>query len=399
MFTKLFIPLIIVATAIAAAVWMFLQTPRPAEKRPDPPVLLVEVVKAEPSTINIEVKAQGSVTPRTETTIVSEVSGLITEVSPEFQVGGFFKKGDVLIRIDDRNYRAELKRAQAAVTTQRMNVTRETGLADYAAADFEKSKALLTSQSATDLALRKPQLAEAISNLEYAEADLERKMGDLARTTIRAPYDGLVREKRVDIGQFVGSGTQLAVTFAIDYAEIRLPLPDRELPYLNLPESFMDEDEDLPGTAVTLTAHLGGSSYEWEGSIVRTEGVFDQHSRVLFAVAQITDPYNRTGNRWQTPLRIGTFVEASIQGRRVEDVIVLPRGVLRADNLVWTVGPDSALTPNTVALLRADEDYIYIESGLKANQLVCKTMVDNPLPGTLVRYDQVQEIHPGVTSR
>ena len=324
-----FIPVIIVTTCTLVAVWMMLQNPEPTEQRSEPPVLLVEVIRARSSSLNVQVKAQGSVTPRTQTTLVSEVSGMITEVSPAFLVGGFFRKGDVLIRIDDRNYRADVKKAEAAVTAEQMNVTRETGLAEYAAAEFERSRSLLPSQSATDLALRKPQLAEAISNLEFAQADLEKKTGDLERTTIRAPYDGLIREKRVDVGQFVAAGTQLAVTFAVDYAEIRLPLPDRELPYLDLPESFT-EGQQTPGIHVDLTAELGGTFYHWEGNIVRTEGVFDQRSRVLYVVVQVADPYNRLHQRWQTPLRIGTFVEASIEGRLFEEVIVLPRGVLRA---------------------------------------------------------------------
>ena len=374
-----------------------MQTPRPMEVIPEPPVLLVEVIRAQSSNIDIQVKAQGSVTPRTETTLVSEVSGLITDVSPAFHVGGFFKKGDVLIRIDDRNYRADLKHAEAAVTSAKMNVTRETGLADYAAADFERSKALLSSQSATDLALRKPQLAEAISNLEFAEADLERKRGDLDRTTIRAPYDGLIREKRADIGQFVGAGTQLAVTFAVDYAEVRLPLPDRNCRTLDLPESFNDESENPIGAEVALTAKIGGTEYTWLGNIVRTEGVFDPRSRVLYAVAKIADPYNRIEKRWQTPLRIGTFVEAAIAGRHVDNVIVLPRTVLRSDNLVWTVGENNLLTPNTVSLLRSDEDLIYVASGLQQNQLVCQDAdQQSAAPGMRVRYDEVLS---GVSAR
>ncbi len=387
MIKKILIPLGIVAACAVVAVWMIMQTPRPSEKRPEPPVLLVEVLRAQPSSVNIKVKAQGSVTPRTQTTLVSEVAGMITEVAPAFQVGGFFNKGDVLIRIDDRNYRAELKRAEAAVTSQEMNVTRESGLADYAAEEFERSKSLLTSQSATDLALRKPQLAEAVSNLAFAQADLEKRTGDLERTTIRAPYDGLVREKRVDIGQFVNAGTQLAVTCAVDYAEVRLPMPDTELPYITLPDSFTDDDG--AGAAVTLTADLGGTTQSWTAQLVRTEGVFDQRNRVLYVVARVTDPYNRAGHLWQTPLRIGTFVEATIEGKRLEDVIVLPRSVLRADNLIWAVGDDNTLIPRPVTLFRADEDYIYVQSGIDDNELICKTLVDNPLPGSRVRYDSI----------
>jgi len=398
MLKKFLIPIAIVAACFVAAVWMIMQTPRPMEKQPEPPVLLVEVMRAEATSVDIQIKAQGSVSPRTETTLVSEVSGLITQVSPAFHVGGFFKKGDVLIRIDDRNYRADVKRAEAAVASERMNVTRETGLADYAAADFERSKKLLASQSATDLALRKPQLAEAISNLAYAEADLERKLGDLDRTTIRAPYDGLVREKRVDVGQFVSSGTQLAVSFAIDYAEVRLPLPDRELPFLDLPDSFADE-QNTSGTPVNFSANIGGVEYTWQGTIVRTEGVFDPRSRVLYAVAQIEDPYNRTHNRWQTPLRIGTFVKASIAGRHVENVILLPRTVLRSDNEIWSVGENNLLERNTVTLLRADEDYVYVATGLSDGQLICKTLVNNPMPGMRIRYDNIAGPGTGISVR
>ncbi len=398
MLKKFLIPIAIVAVCFVVAVWMIMQTSRPIEKQPEPPVLLVEVMRAEATSVDIKIKAQGSVSPRTETTLVSEVSGLITQVSPAFHVGGFFKKGDVLIRIDDRNYRADVKRAEAAVTSERMNVTRETGLADYAAADFERSKKLLASQSATDLALRKPQLAEAISNLAYAEADLERKLGDLDRTTIRAPYDGLVREKRVDVGQFVSSGTQLAVTFAIDYAEVRLALPDRELPFLDLPDSFADE-QNTGGTPVNFSANIGGVETTWQGTIVRTEGVFDSRSRVLYAVAQIEDPYNRTHNRWQTPLRIGTFVKASISGRHVENVILLPRTVLRSDSQIWSVSENNLLERNTVTLLRADEDYVYVATGLSDGQLICKTLVNNPMPGMRIRYDNIPGPDTGVSAR
>ena len=395
---KFLIPIAIVAACFVVAVWMIMQTPRPIEKQPEPPVLLVEVMRAEATSVDIQIKAQGSVSPRTETTLVSEVSGLITQVSPVFHVGGFFKKGDVLIRIDDRNYRADVKRAEAAVTSERMNVTRETGLADYAAADFERSKKLLASQSATDLALRKPQLAEAISNLAYAEADLERKLGDLDRTTIRAPYDGLVREKRVDVGQFVSSGTQLAVTFAIDYAEVRLALPDRELPFLDLPDSFADE-QNTGGIPVNFSANIGGVEYTWQGTIVRTEGVFDSRSRVLYAVAQIEDPYNRTHRRWQEPLRIGTFVKASISGRHVENVILLPRTVLRSNNEIWSVGENNLLERNIVSLLRADEDYVYVSTGLSDGQLICKTLINNPMPGMRIRYDNILGPDTGVSAR
>ena len=128
--------------------------------------MFVDVMRAQIANVKITVSVQGSVTPRTETTLISEVAGMITEVSPAFVAGGFFNKGDVLVRIDDRNYRAEVKRAQASVISAETMVTREAGLADYAKEDWERAQSVLkSSKAASDLALRKPQLTEALANL------------------------------------------------------------------------------------------------------------------------------------------------------------------------------------------------------------------------------------------
>ncbi len=388
MINKLIIPVIIVLVSAAGAMWMSAQQSAPSTLPAPPPVMLVDVIRAQSSDVRIIVNAQGTVSPRTQTTLVSEVSGSITAVSPAFVAGGFFSKGDILVQIDNRNYRAEVKRAQANVASAETNITREAGLADYAESDWQRARKLLSSsKAASDLALRKPQLAEAIANLDFAKAELDKRLGDLDRTVIRAPYDGLVRAKRADIGQFVRAGTELAVTFAVDLAEVRLPLPDRELPFINL-DSI---DQGGNGPEVVLSAEIGGIVNSWNGHVVRTEGVLDERSRVLYLVAQIEDPYNRLAKNWSAPLRIGTFVEANITGRTEESIIKLPRRVLHGDNQVWTVGSDSQLVSNKVTLLRSDEESVYIKDGIKAGDLVCLTALEDPLPGTLVRFSEVQE--------
>lgn len=386
MSTKTILSITIVCVSLAAAVWMYNQKSPPQTVEASPPTMFVDVMRAQIANVKIAVSVQGSVTPRTETTLISEVAGLITEVSPAFVAGGFFNKGDVLVRIDDRNYRAEVKRAQASVISAETMVTREAGLADHAKEDWERAQSVLkSSRAASDLALRKPQLTEALANLEFARAELEKREGDLDRTTIRAPYNGLVREKRADIGQFVNGGTPLAATFAVDVAEIRLPLPDRELPFLNL-----DERELVSGNGpnVTLSANIGGERYTWEGRIVRTEGVLDERSRVLYLVAQIEDPYNQHSAKWQQPLRIGTFVEASIAGQQLEDVIRVPRSALKRDGKLWVVTANDTLLPVSVEVARADEKFVLIKSGLEPGQLISLTVPENPLPGTAVRYQE-----------
>jgi RND family efflux transporter MFP subunit len=390
MVSRVLLPLMLISASAAFVAWMLLNEEQSEVKIPERPVMLIDVITAKKGNVHFSVKAQGTVTPRTETTLISEVSGLITEVSSVFMVGGFFKKGDVLVRIDDRNYRADLKRAQATIASAKTLVARETGLADYAQEDWERLRRQLgSSKAATDLALRKPQLAEAMANLDFALADLDQKLGDLQRTIIRAPYDGLVREKRVDVGQFVTAGSPLAVTFAVDYAEIRLPLPDNELAYLDLPDAMSNESANYP--AVKLTAEIGGEQQHWDGQIVRTEGVFDQRSRVLYVVAQVKDPYRRETGAWKTPLRIGTFVEASIAGKLARDVFVLPRGTLRSGGRIWIVDDEDSVHPRSVNIIRADEESIYINAGLDDGQLVCLTPLENPLPGARVKYEKATD--------
>ena len=219
---KFILPLAILGVSLAIAILLYLQEEPPRTNEIKQPTMLVDVVRAKVDSAQITVRAQGSVIPRTQTTMISEVAGLIMEVSPVFVAGGFFSKGDVLVRIDDRNYRAEVKRAEAAVAAAQTTINRETGLAEFAREDWERARKLLnSSKGASDLALRKPQLAEAYAQLEFAKADLEKRLGDLDRTVIRAPYDGLVREKLADLGQFVNAGSPVASTFAVDVAEIR----------------------------------------------------------------------------------------------------------------------------------------------------------------------------------
>ena len=116
--------------------------------------------------------------------------------------------------------------------------------------------------------------------------------------------------------------------------------------------------------------------------------MFDERSRVLYVVAQIPDPYNQQGKKWPTPLRIGTFVQASISGHTAENIIKLPRSVLQSDNSVWTVGSNSELKLRSIKLLRTDKHSIYVTDGLNADDLICITALENPLPGTLVRHGE-----------
>jgi RND family efflux transporter MFP subunit len=321
--------------------------------------------------------------------MMSEVAGQIIEVSPAFVSGGFFKRGDVLVRIDPRNYQSSLKRARAGVAKARTQVATENALAGYAFADWKRLRGVDENNQASDLTLRKPQLQEALAELESKEADLEKAQEDLNRTIIRAPYDGMVREKLADIGQYVNVGAQLARTFAVDRAEVRLPLTQQDLRYLDL--RGLDAGVTLPAT---LSAEIGGQEYSWEAEIVRSEGVFDATSRVLYVVAQIEDPYgllpgsragDQTGDR--EPLRIGTFVTAEIQGKPGGELFAIPRHAVSRGSVVWVVDEDMRIQSRDVRIVRSDQQFAYVDQGLEAGERYSTTPIDRPLPGMKVRFD------------
>lgn len=377
-FFKYILPLGLIALSIVVVVVMvgIAQGKRPDRKDSGTPAMLVDTITAEVESLNFTVTSQGTVRPRTETTMVAEVAGKIVSVSPNFIAGGFFRAGETLLQIDPSDYETGLLRAQAALAARKAQLADQEARSEQAMKDWIN---LGREGEPSDLTLRKPQLAEARAAVQAAEAELKEAQRDLERTRIRLPYDGLVRSKMVDVGQFVSPGTPLGMTFSVDTAEIRLPLSGNDMQFLNLPSATrLDSDHRVP---VRLTATNESGSLQWQAEIVRTEGVVDEKSRVIYAVAEVVDPYGVLGLSTQTELKMGTFVRADIQGIRVEDVVVLPRHVLQNDHTVLIANDDRELEIRPVNVLRAEPRTAYISGGLEGGELVVTTAIDAPIPG------------------
>lgn len=397
MLLRIVIPIIIILGSIGATVALVANREQPTQEELTEANILVEVMLPQARDTYIGVSSQGTVEPRTRTNIVSEVSGRVIEVSPAFVAGGFFRSGDVLLKLDDQNYRAAVSRDAASVATARSLLEQERGQADVAQREWDRMSEQQRSQiRARDLYLRKPQLEEAEARLASAETDLEKSQADLAKTSIIAPYDGLVSAKSTDIGQFVSTGSAIAEIFAIDYAEVRLPIPENKIQYLDLPSSIQESSSSNEfynsGAEVELVSEIGDNSFRWIAHLSRTEGVLDPLTRVLFSVVQIRDPYNLYGNEHEEPLLVGTYVNAEIQGQLLEDVVVLPRHTLQANNLVWVADQENRLRSRTVELITSNGDEVYIRGGLEAGDQVVLTRMENPLNSTLVQT----QIQPGL---
>jgi RND family efflux transporter MFP subunit len=380
-FFKFILPLILIGTSVLLVVALvaFQDTQRAERKTETQKAVLVDIIRAEVTSLNFMVNSQGTVRPRTETTLVSEVSGKIVSVAPEFVAGGFFRKGDILLQIDPSDYKAGLKRADAALASRKAKLADETARSEQALKDWQN---MGKQGQPSDLGLRKPQMADARANVSAAEADVQKARRDLERTRITVPYDGLVRQKAADIGQYVAPGTRLGITFAIDTAEVRLPLTQNDLSYLDLPSETEVKSKDKSFPPVMLSAEQAGGTSQWQARIIRTEGVVDETSRVIYAVAQVIDPYGVLGQSHQQELKIGTFVNAEIQGLPAENVVVLPRYVLRPDNTIPVANSDDELEILKVEVLRAEPKKVYLSKGISGGTRVVTTTLDAPVPGT-----------------
>lgn len=378
-FVKYVLPLGLIALSVVAVIVMvtIAQGKRPDRRDATDAAVLIEAIRADVSSLNFSVVSQGPVEPRTETTLVAEVSGQIVSVSPNFIAGGFFRKGEVLLQIDPSDYETALLRAQATLASRKAQLADVKARSEQALKDWRN---LGREGEPSDLVLRKPQLAEAEAAVLAAQAELQQADRNLERTRIRVPYDGLVRSKQVDVGQFVSPGTPLGVSFAVDRAEIRLPLSGDDLEYLDLPSATrLDRAQRIP---VDLVSRNGNSERRWSGEIVRTEGVVDNSSRVIYAVAEVADPYGFLGESEQPELKMGTFVRAEIQGRHVDDVIILPRSVLQPDNTVLVANDEWKLEVREVSIARAEPRSVYIDAGIYDGEWVVTTSLDAPIPGT-----------------
>lgn len=374
-------PIVVLAAALLIARYLIVNKPEPGRQAPAEIALAVEATRVTPESFDVVITAEGTVQPRTESTLIPEVSGRIIEVSPDFRQGGFFEKGDVLVRIEPRDYELALATAEAQVAQAKATLEQELALAEVVKNDWKQ-----LGKEAPALGLRKPQIAAAEAALLSARAQLERAQVDLERTRIRAPYAGRVLEQAADIGQFVSVGTVLAQIYAVDYVEIPLPLSNHQLEYVELPERFRDDAETARGTgpAVAIEADIGRTTYQWQGQIVRVEGAIDTQSRQLFVVAQVDDPYAR-GPEGRPPLRIGQFVRARIQGRTLNDVFVLPRAALREGSEVLVVDEQSHLRRRTVNVAWSDDERVVVREGLDKGDVVTLTSLSIAASGTLVR--------------
>jgi RND family efflux transporter MFP subunit len=325
--------------------------------------------------------------PRTESTLIAQVPGQIIFVADSFDESGFFRKGELLVQIDPRDYRIRIRRLEASIQAAQAE-------SDEAKLRLARHLRLRERDAATQSELDQSQatLKVATARVAELEAQLEEARNAETDTAIVAPFDGCIREKNVDVGRYVTTGTSLATCFATDTVEVRLPIDDDELAFLDLSlgSSFATGD----GPPVILEATFGGERRRWQGSIVRTEALVDRKSRMAYLVASVPSPYEATEHSGGQPLAVGMFVEATMRSCAIEDAIVLPESCVENGGRIFTIDSSDRLQAKEIQVLRRENEWAVVRSDLTDGQRVCATHLERAVEGMQVQIleDVTREI-------
>ena len=374
------VPLIIVVIAVFGAYVLISMKAEPRRSVPVAKPPLARTQKVHFESVALTIQSQGTVNPKVESQLISEVSGSVIEVGSNFEEGSFFEKGERLLKLDPFDYRQALIAARADLARAKLNLAMEEAEAKVARAEWEQ----LGNGEADPLTLRIPQLEDAKASVEAAQARLVRSQRDLERTEIHAPYAGRILSKTVEMGQFVNRGTALAMLYSVDKAEVRLPVPDKELPFINVPLHYRDGQEPVHFPEVTLSAKFGDQTYQWQGLVTRTESKIDPQTRMVHLIAEVEDPFGQTPSG-RPPLAPGMYVHAEIQGVRAERIALIPREALWGEDRVLVVDSDERIRFTRLNILRTTQDHVFVKEGIADGARIVISRMEAVTDGMKVR--------------
>lgn len=380
---RVFLPVIILIL-LGGVAHTLLKNPPQVEKREEEvlPAMTVETLTLQPQEYRVLLESYGTVNPRTQSMLVSQVSGKIMSINPNLREGGFFNEGDTLLSIEAADYVADVEIAKAALMNAEQVLIEEESRAEQALKDWKR---MGREGEPSNLLLRKPQMLAAQANVASAKASLQKARINLQRTKIYAPFDGRVLSQMADLGQVVSANTQLAEIYASDSVEVRLPIRNRDLGFIDLPEPSQI-NSSLQNTPVVRFKSDLGQGQEWLGKVIRTEGAIDATARQLHVVAQIDNPYE-TNIDGAVPLKIGQYVRAEIAGNVLNDAIVIPNSSIYQGSYVYVVS-DGVLQHKDITIAWQNDYEALITNGLRVGDELVLTPLGQVTSGIKVNVAQ-----------
>jgi RND family efflux transporter MFP subunit len=332
------------------------------------PVVTTKLARAED--YQVILSSFGEVKSVEDTMLSAQVSGEVTSWHENFVPGGLIRRGDILFSIDKSRYESAVLQAEADVSTAEASLIEEKARGEVA----KREAKTLPSRKVTDLYLRKPQLLSAKASLKSAQARLKVAKRDLEFCDVKAPYDALVINRDIGVGQFVNQGAQVAQISNIEAAEVVFPVAGFDNAFL---------PDKLEGKVASLISR-GSQTFAREAAISRDLGVVDQSTRMVQLVVRVEDPYSLKTNTHKMPF--GTYVEVEFIGQVLTNIYKVPQESV-TNNTVWVVGEDKKLIPRKVDVVREEGAFFLIRTGLQENDQLLMTLPEYPQEGMVVKVD------------
>lgn len=380
---RVLIPIIILLLAIIISLILIANRPAIQQAPFEMPVTAIRTISAESESITLFVSSRGKVQPATISEMSAAVNGPVAWISPSLVAGGYFEKGATLLRIDGRDFQTALEKSQAAKQQAEAE-------ANHASRELERISGLASRKLASDSQLQDARRVAdvAAARLANAEADLHQAQLNLDRTELKAPFDAIVEARNIELGQNVSPGQSVATLYGADVVEVKLPLANRQMGFLTVSPSTrgMLPEEQAPD--VLVKGMYAGKQHVWQGKLVRTEAGIDASNNTVQAIVQVVQPNLIEGDDESLsdiPLPIGLLVQAEISGRTVDNVIALPRHVIRKNTQVLVAAPDDTLQIREVDILRLESDRVLIQGGLNEGERVCVSPIQAVVDGMKIR--------------
>lgn len=379
---RVLLPIGILVGCILVAGFLVRSPTQVEEASPEVIPVSVRVIEAQLDSVALTVESQGKVQPAQTASISAAVAGPVAWISPAMEAGGFVAKGDALLRLDSVDFETAKDRSLAAL----QQVEAE---ARFASSELERFIELAEKNLASDSQLQDTRRQAEVANARLADAQASYRQAelDLERAEIKAPFNAIIESRDVELGQYVNRAQSVAVVHGADEVEVRVPLAIRQLGYLDIPLGSRGELSGEQAPDVELLGYYGGQEHFWHGELVRTEAVIDANSNTVQTIIRVDQPnsVNMQGGGSQIPLPIGLFVQASISGKKIDDIIVLPRAVIRNNNQVLVVDTENKMYYRDVEIFRLEESRVLISAGLLPGEMICISPIQAVVEGMSVQ--------------
>jgi RND family efflux transporter MFP subunit len=389
---KLLLALTILIIASVLATALSMKKPRARKKRPTTTVPVVRVIQMVPGSYPIEVEAYGNVIPSRQIDLLTEVEGRAIQVSPELVPGGFFKKGDLILKIEPQSYSLQVKEKESAVASAERELEVERAQQKIAKKQWEFLKDKDSdAQANRSLALRKPHLKSAIAMLEAARGALGVAQLSLERTSIRSPFNSLVIQKSVSLGQVVSRQRSIATLVDTDNFWVQVSIPQNMLRWLTFPDG-----KNIKGSTVNIMMESASrQGITRQGYIFKLLGDLDPRGRMARVLINLADPLSlkNPSNTTQRVL-LGSYVKATINAGSLDNIFSVPREALREGNRIWLLNDEDKLVFMDVDIKWSRKEDVLVSADISDNQRLITSRIQTPLP--LMQLKTEQETNAGL---